>query len=1640
MRWKHLILALVLGCHRETPAGSVDAGDALVSESSDIAPRDVLEPGLVRDDAAEEGLDRNDGPEPDPIAEDAFEPDSGTDAILDAGESDLGSSMDAVLDAERSEELGEPPPPVCGKVAPWSRKVRRTGGAVTINEVMYNRGPASMDQWIELYNPLAIEVDLSRWHLEGDVQFTFPEGTVIAGRSYVVVAADIGAHPNALGPFAGALRPDGVVEVYNNAGRLMDSVHYSASEPWPATPDGSGASLAKVHPHRASEEAESWTGSREVGGTPGAPNFSGAGPTVSVVFPEQTEWKIGPPGSAAASWTAVDFDHSGWDAGTGPFYSLAEQGPVPIVAHLTADNFFALYVGQKDGHDLRLIGRDSVTDWTSPEQLTFEAAPNEHVFVAAWEDVVGDQGPQMWIGEFERPDGSVLRTARSTFAWTLGPDGAAPGGSLLDPAPEPAQVQQVIEAGAFEAPGVEADRMASPWGWAVGSAFHDGTRYLWADTFDSLSVTNAHTTYALFRSNEPVYPAPEGTLLPQGFLTYYFRKPFDAAGYPAETRFYLSVRAADGAVVYLDGNEVVRIGMPGGEVLADTPALEPTPEPLVRSGVNLGEISAGPHLLSAEVHASGPTDPTVFFSATLLALHGPLNEPHGLVLNEVGGAGAEFFVEVKNASDAPVETTGWSLSSSAGWLETLPSGVLAPGGLLILNGLSAEAGDKIFLYPPDRTTVADGVEVRPEPRGRLGDRWLYPIHPTPAAENQFQLHDEIAINEIMYHAGPIEQDDGTLLPSPEEWVELYNRGPDAVDLSGWQLQDATEFVFPEGTILPPGGYLVVARDWKAMKEAHPDIAVIGNLGRRLSNDGARLRLTDACGNPADEVRYFGKGRWPSVADGGRSSLELRDPRADNSAPEAWAPSDEARFSGWQVISYVGTAAPSPVGPDGQWQEFVMGLLDEGVVLVDDVSVLEDPDGAAKELIQNGTFDDGTASKWRLLGNHRHSQVIPDPDDPSNPVLMLRATGPTEHMHNHAETTLANGAQITNGRTYRISFRARWVSGSNQLHTRLYFNRLARTTRLAVPSPNGTPGRPNSMAVGNIGPTFDRFVHAPVVPPAFVPVSVAIQASDPDGVAWVRLWWRPDGGDWASLEMEPDIGGGFIAFVPGQPAGTRVQLYVEAADRLGAVSTWPALGPESRVLYAVEDGREKNGALHDLRILMLKADADWLFAPVNVMSNDHLGATVVEDESEVYPDVGIRLKGSERGRPVAERVGFAISFDPARPFRGVLDSILVDRSAGVQFGQREMLIQQVICRAGAEYCKYDDLAHLIAPRVEYDGSAQLQLARFEDIMLDNQFEDGADGDLFEYELIYYPTTTDDNTPEGLKLPQPDLVVGTPIQDLGPDPEAYRFNFIIKSHRWKDDYRRLIEFATAFGKTGPEFESIGDFIDTDEWLRAFAFGNLSGVVDNYATGAQHNAFFYVRPSDRRVLYFLHDLDFYGWTAEAPIVGSADLARLIATPENFRRYYVHLYDIVSSAYNPDYLDRWCEAFKALLPEQDFDAYCAFMTERYTWVTSVAPDAIEKAVPRVAFEITTNGGLDLSVPEEHMLLAGNAWIDVDRIRRAGEDLPLAVTFDTVQTWSVDLPLLCGPNPIALEAVDRAGHMVGSDQITIESTAPGCL
>ena len=789
------------------------------------------------------------------------------------------------------------------------------------------------------------------------------------------------------------------------------------------------------------------------------------------------------------------------------------------------------------------------------------------------------------------------------------------------------------------------------------------------------------------------------------------------------------------------------------------------------------------------------------------------------------------------------------------------------------------------------------------------------------------------------------------------------------------------------------------------------------------------------------VRYFEAGRWPSDADGGFSTLELRDPDADNSVPEAWAASDETARSGWQTYTYRGLGTNTVSSDPSQYVEFLFGLLEAGQLLIDDIRVIQSPGTAdAQSLIQNGTFDTDSLgaepAKWRVIGN-QHGTVVVDPDNPANQVLHLVATGATEHLHNNAGTTLKAGDQLLRrieaNAEYEISFRAKWLSGSNMLHTRLYFNRLARTTLLAAPNLHGTPGQVNSTFTANIGPTYDDLKHGPVIPDPGQAVTVSVAADDPDGVAAMTLWYSVSGAAWQSAAMTLGSDGRYAATVPGQDEAKVVQFYVEGRDGQGAVSMFPAEGPDSRALYKVQDGQANfDTGAHNFRIIMTPADTTWLHTHTNVQNNEAMPVTVVYDEHEVYYDAAVRLKGSERGRDQPIRVGFLVKFDPMQKFLGVHDTMAIDRSgAGDEFSQKEIIVKQGIHHSGDIPATYDDLIHVIAPQTRQTGSA-LMMPGFRDYFLETAFENGAEGTAFEYELIYYPTTTVGGV-EGLKLPLPDNVVGGTIADHGDDKEAYRWYWLIENNRDADDYRLMMQTLKVLGmRQGDEFyEQADQLLDVDNWLRSFAVQTLYGIGDNYSTstGAWHNAVFYMRP-DGKAMYFPYDMDFsFSQGATSALVQNTELRKLVSNPENEHMYLGHMHDILTTTFNNEYMDSWIDHYQnKLTSRQNFSSYKRYITQRHDYVLGQLPDEIP-------FAITTAGPVNAQ-DATTATLAGNGWVNVRQIRLAGSTQPLDVTWNSTTSWQATVPVNSSTPTVTLEAIDLHGNLIGTASVDVISTA----
>jgi len=965
------------------------------------------------------------------------------------------------------------------------------------------------------------------------------------------------------------------------------------------------------------------------------------------------------------------------------------------------------------------------------------------------------------------------------------------------------------------------------------------------------------------------------------------------------------------------------------------------------------------------------------------------------------------------------------------------------GAVFYLNGveltrynMAGTVGSQVLASDTASPTVGDAGFVGPVSVPAIAlingtNRLSVEVHQPGAASSDIVMAVELT---ALSGLGPGNPNTGASdsVPVSEEWFEIYNRSTTrTIDLTGWSVAGGIDFNFPGGTTIGPQDYLVVANDAADLQAKFPPVAdkIIGNFSGGLSNKDDVIQLIDANKNPGDQVHYFEGGRWGEFADGGGSSLELRDPFADNRLPEAWAASDESGRSQWQDYSYTSTTVSDG---SGSVREFIMGLLDAGEVLIDDISVIERPNSSATQRMPNGTFQGDTVgqspSGWAIAGT-QNGVVATDPDDPSNKVLHLTATAALGEFLNDAETDLTSTS--LNNIEYEISYRAKWLGGSNQLQSHLYYNRIPKTTLLDLPSQSGTPGAQNTALESNIGPTFEGFIHRPAVPDVSQAVTVSVQADDAHGVTSMSLYYSVNEGAFQTVGMA-DVGDGlYEGTIPGQTAGSIIQFYVEGTDGLGGMSTFPAAGANSRALYQVQDGQAQSGGIHNFRIVMTQSDEVDLFTGTTsflderAMTNRRLGATVIYNESEVYYNTGVRLRGSNVGRTETiageHFLSFNVAFDETQKFRGVHDSVAIDRSGrgGPTATQSEILLKHIANHAGDIPSGYDDLVHVISPNPQFNRSALLVMARYGDVYLDSQYDNGSDGTVFKMEG-FGPVRDD-------------------LGDLGADKESYRPYVWIRNNRAADDYSGIIAAGQVLALSGSALEAAApDVIDVDQWARTFTIASLSGLGDGYTQHpSSHNMNFYVRPSDGRVLAFPWDWDYiFGMPANAPLIGgeiggsinTSDGTKLLMLPTVERLFYGHMLDIINTTFNNTYLNPWIDHYSSVAG-QNWNSIKSDISGRRSYVLNNLP-------AQIPFQINSNGGNNFSTGDTTVDLDGQGWIDVREVRLTGSTTPLGVEWLDGENWQLTLPVSFGSNVFALEAYNHQGALVGSDTITVTGTS----
>jgi len=299
-------------------------------------------------------------------------------------------------------------------------------------------------------------------------------------------------------------------------------------------------------------------------------------------------------------------------------------------------------------------------------------------------------------------------------------------------------------------------------------------------------------------------------------------------------------------------------------------------------------------------------------AAYLNGLIDPLDPAEQFFINEVvadnettiADEQGEFddWVEIYNPGTADIDLSGYYFADSEEPLWQIPAGdpvettVVAGGYLLfwfdkqpeqgsrhVMAKLGA-SGDAVMLYAPDGVQQIDShwfgqqypdvAEIR-YPDG--ADAWHQSVLTTPGAANVLEeailgctdleainydpaanLEDGsceypedagIRINEFVAKVQDLPGPDGT-----SDWLELFNRKIDPVDISGWTITDSPgdpskTYTFPVGTVIAARGFLVAICD-----DSTGFDGTYHHVPFKLGGDDEVL-LSDAEGHRTDYIIY-----------------------------------------------------------------------------------------------------------------------------------------------------------------------------------------------------------------------------------------------------------------------------------------------------------------------------------------------------------------------------------------------------------------------------------------------------------------------------------------------------------------------------------------------------------------------------------------------------------------------------------------------------------------------------------------------------------------------------------------------------------------------------------------------------------------
>jgi regulation of enolase protein 1 (concanavalin A-like superfamily) len=1192
-------------------------------------------------------------------------------------------------------------------------------------------------------------------------------------------------------------------------------------------------------------------------------------------------------------------------------------------------------------------------------------------------------------------------------------------------------------------------------------------------------------------------PAPRGDTKNLEFVELYNSNPWfhDISGYqitcadmnytfPPNTKIpgggYLVVAAvpADIQSVYgvtnvmgpysgsLKNSETLELLDERGAVLLSLPYSNDYPWPVPTDGTGHSLVLANPTYGEGDPRAWDISD-TVGGSPGLMDSFTP-SPLRNVVINEFlahTDPPDYDYIELYNHSTNSVDISGCILTDDPNTNKFVipPSTFIPARGFVFysetnMNFRLDATGETIYFFKPDRSRVLDAVHFGAQQNGIAtgrspdGANDFYRLKAkTPGTANAPILASDVAINELMYD--PISGKDD------DQYVELYNRGTNSINLAGWQLTGGVSFTFPTNVVLATNGFMVVARNLTNLVAKYPNLNAtnaVGNFNNKLAHSGEYLALTmpaehhitNGIGGTVtniinivvNDLTYGTGGRWGQWANGGGSSLELIDPKSNNRLAANWADSDETQKSVWTNIEFTGVL-DNGANYD-PWIDYAqIGLLDVGECLVDNLEVNYN----GSNYVANSTFESGT-STWTFQGDHSRSS-LENTGYLSGHSLHIRSSDGMWTGVNSCEMAL-NTNSLAAGQTATLRFKARWLHGWPEPLMRLNGNWLEATGRLPLPNNLGTPGLPNSQQLANAGPAIYNVKHNPPLPAASQAAVVTAQVHDPNGVQNLTLNYRLDpAAAYTSVPMKDDGTGGdaiigdgiFSATIPGQVANTLVAFYISATDSNAVTTRFPTIRagnnePIRECLVLFGDGNP-GGSFATLHFWLTQANVNrW--ASLSDLSNEMTDGTMVTGNRIIY-NVRGRFAGSPYHQgfdtPVGNLCQYKWQLNDDDQFLGVtsLNRLHQPGNGPGDDGslQREQIANSFMRAVGVPWLN----RRLVAVYVNGNrrGTLMEDAQTPDNDVVKEHFPNDPDGWLYKmqpwFEFGPAPTGSSIAFNNNAWCALNNFTTTGGVKKAA----RYRYNFEVRRTPVSaNDFTNVYSLVDAACNPGsPSFvANMEDVADMENWMRVFAANHAAGNWDSFGAQNAQNLFGYIGAQGTKYSLLMFDLNIvigngsWGPGQNLFAINGSDqgMANIYNNPTFRRMYWRALGELVNGPLNL--------ANSAPLIEAKYNAIAANglnvenpKSNIEPWLSQAQTSIASQLAGVNASNFSVNPGVTIS--NNVAYITGNAPVNVAVIWINGRAYPL--TWTSLTTWVVAVPLVAGSNQFSVTGVDKNNQFI---------------